>query len=84
MKNLQDIKQYCKDYIEKTYGHQYVEKTRISKNGLFIYGGKYNHQGKDYPVYTYLCMYDVDKEWYIKDALDCFVAECQTLLKESD
>ena len=39
-KNLEDLKKYCYSYIEKNYGikQDYIRKTKITKNGLFIYG----------------------------------------------
>ena len=38
--DLNIIKEYCYKYIEREYGknQNYIRKTRISKNGLFIYG----------------------------------------------
>lgn len=61
-----------------------ITKTRISKNGLFIYGGYYKtSSGEQHPIYTYISKLELNdfKESinYIIDLLETFVDEVERL-----
>lgn len=82
-KDLQELKQYCIDYINTHYGidNNYIRKTRITKNGLFLYGHKvyapaYNYT---YTIYTFINWYDSSNYMYINDMLDYFVLDNKRL-----
>ena len=84
---LKNLKAYCINYIEKKspYKCQYLKTTRISKNGVFIYGKKYYTPRffQVYNAYTYISYeekYNVD---YVNGLLDTFIEECKNLEKES-
>lgn len=84
---LMELKDYCKKYVSDKYGkdNNYIRRTRITRNGLFIYGHRVyapNFNGY-FPIQTYISQYDVDNKDYINDLLDLFVLDCQRL-KESD
>lgn len=60
---------------------KYITKTRITKNGLFIYGGYYSTSyGEKHPVYTYISNYDKSNVNYILDLLDTFAEEVERLV----
>lgn len=82
-KELEELKEYCKNYINREYGlkNNYIRKTRITKNGLFIYGHKvyaprYN---EIYDIYTFINWYDSNDYQHITDLLDHFVLDCKRL-----
>lgn len=84
---LENLKNYCYNYIKKEYGKRqnYIRKTRITKNGLFIYGHKvyaplYNEK---YTIYTFISWYNENNYTFINDLLDNFVLDCKRL-KECD
>lgn len=85
MKNkiLEDLKKYCIDYIKKQYGekNEYIKKTRITKNGLFIYGHKVYAPAfnETYTIYTFINWYDVNNFDFINNMLDNFVLDCKRL-----
>lgn len=85
-KELEELKEYCKNYINREYGlkNNYIRKTRITKNGLFIYGHKvyapaYN---EIYDIYTFINWYDSNDYQHITDLLDHFVLDCKRLKEE--
>ena len=55
--DLKQLKDYCYNYIEREYGKRqnYIRRTRITKNGLFIYGHKVYAPGYSlyYDIYTF-------------------------------
>lgn len=62
---------------------KYIRKTRITKNGLFIYGDKYvTSSGDTYPIYTYISKEDINETNHILDLLDSFV-DCEERLVKS-
>lgn len=62
---------------------KYIKKTRITKNGLFIYGDKYKTSSGDvYPIYTYISKVDIHETNYILDILDAFVDCEERLVKD--
>ena len=69
-----------KEYILKNYG-DYITKTRITKNGLFIYGGIYRSSYGKHTLYTYISSYDKDNKEYIDEALKIFVDDSKRLIK---
>lgn len=85
MKNkiLEDLKKYCIDYIKKQYGekNKYIKKTRITKNGLFIYGHNVYAPAinETYTIYTFINWYDVNNFDFINTILDNFVLDCKRL-----
>lgn len=85
--NLNDLKEYCYGYIARIYGKKqnYIRKTRITKNGLFIYGHNVYSPllGKNYTIYIFISWYDSNYYEYINTILDCFVKDC-IRLKESE
>lgn len=86
-KELEELKNYCYKYIEKNYGikQNYIRKTKITKNGLFIYGHKCfaPRYCLHYTIKTFLNWYDMNDFNYINDVLDYFVIDCKRL-KECD
>lgn len=82
-KELEQLKDYCKKYIEKMYGlkNDYIKKTKITKNGLFIYGHKVYAPGYNeiYTIYTFINWYDCNDFEHIGDLLDHFVLDCKRL-----
>lgn len=86
-KGLEELKDYCYKYIEREYGKRqnYIRKTRITKNGLFIYGHKVYAPGYNltYDIHTYISWYDNTNYSFINDLLDNFVLDCKRL-KESE
>ena len=85
MKNkiLEDLKKYCIDYIKKQYGekNEYIKKTRITKNGLFIYGHNVYAPAfnETYTIYTFINCYDVNNFDFINTMIDNFVLDCKRL-----
>lgn len=85
MKNkiLEELKKYCIDYIKKQYGekNEYIKKTRITKNGLFIYGHDVYAPAFDetYTIYTFINWYDDNNFDFINSMLDNFVLDCKRL-----
>lgn len=82
-KELEELKEYCKKYIEREYGRKnnYIRKTRITKNGLFIYGHKVYAPGYNeiYDIHTYISWYENNNYNYINELLDTFVLDCKRL-----
>ena len=80
---LQDLKEYCYKYIQTTYGtnQNYIKKTRITPNGLFVYGHKVYALGYGitYTIYTFINWYDSNDYQHIQNLLDHFVLDCQRL-----
>lgn len=85
MKNkiLEDLKKYCINYIKKQYGekNEYIKKTRITKNGLFIYGHDVYAPAinETYTIYIFINWYDVNNFDFINSMLDNFVLDCKRL-----
>lgn len=84
-KTLEDLKQYCTDYINTTYGtnNNYIRRIKITKNGLFIYGHKvYAPILSDYyTIYTFISWYDANDYEHIRLTLEHFVLDCQRLIE---
>lgn len=79
---LEYLKKYCKDYIDKYYGvkNNYIRSMRITKNGLFIYGHNvYSPLYGKYKIYTFINWYDSDNYNFIQSMLDNFVLDCKRL-----
>lgn len=80
---LQDLKEFCYKYIKTTYGtkQDYIKKTRITPNGLFVYGHKVYAPGYGitYTIYTFINWYNSNDYQHIKDLLDHFVLEYKNL-----
>lgn len=86
-KDLEELKNYCYKYIEREYGKRqnYIRKTRMTKNGLFIYGHKVYAPGYSlyYDIHTYISFYDNTNYEFINNMLDNFVLDCKRL-RESE
>ena len=82
-KELEELKDYCYKYIEREYGKKqnYIKKTRITKNGLFIYGHKVYAPGYNryYDIYTFINWYNSNDYEFITNMLDYFVLDCKRL-----
>lgn len=82
-KTLEDLKKYCIQYINTTEGtkNNYIRRTKITKNGLFIYGHKVYAPilNDTYTICTFISWYDADNYEYIKKVLDFFVLDCKRL-----
>jgi len=82
-KDLKELKQYCIDYINTNYGikNNYIRKTRITKNGLFIYGHKVYAPGYclTYTIYTFINWFDSNNYEHIQNLLENFVLDCKRL-----
>lgn len=82
-KDLEQIKKYCYDYIKMKYGtnQNYIRKTKITKNGLFIYGHKVYAPGYSliYNIHTYISWYESNNYSFINNLLDEFVLDCNRL-----
>lgn len=80
---LTELKEYCYKYIKIKYGenNNYIKSTRITKNGLFIYGHKVFAPGFSivYDIYTFISWYSTNDYQYIHDTLDHFVLDCKRL-----
>ncbi len=80
---LEELKKYCYKYIEREHGTQqnYIKKTRITKNGLFIYGHKVYAPGYSlyYDIFTFISWYDSNDYEHINALLDHFVLDCKRL-----
>lgn len=86
-KELNILKEYCKNYINKNYGvkNNYIRSMKTSKNGLFIYGHKVYAPGYSikYTIHTYISWYELNNYEFINSLLDTFVLDCNRL-KECD
>lgn len=82
-KELTDLKDYCINYIKKQHGesNNYIKKTRITKNGLFIYGHKVYapRYSLVYDIFTFINFYDSTNYDHINNLLDMFVLDCKRL-----
>ena len=82
-KELEELKQYCYNYIEREHGknNNYIKRTKITKNGLFIYGHKVYAPlyMQVYNVYTFISWYDTNDYEYINNMLEHFVLDCKRL-----
>lgn len=80
---LKQLKDYCYKYIEREYGKRqnYIKRTRITKNGLFLYGHKVYAPGynRHYDIYTFINWYDSNDYEFIANMLDNFVLDCKRL-----
>lgn len=80
---LEDLKEYCINYINRQYGlkNDYIKKTKITKNGLFVYGHKVYapYYNEVYTIYTFISWYDSNDYEYITNMLDHFVLDCKRL-----
>ena len=88
MKNkmLEELKKYCIEYINKNYGikNNYIRKTRITENGLFLYGHNvYSPLYGKYRIYTFISWYDSNDYEHIQNMLEHFVLDCRRL-RESE
>lgn len=80
--DLKELKNYCYEYLIKNYGEKqnFIKKTRITKNGLFIYGHKVcSPLYGIYDIYTFINWYDSNDFKYINDALEHFILDCKRL-----
>lgn len=86
-KELNNLKEYCKNYISRNYGtkNNYIRSMKTSKNGLFIYGHKVYSPGYSikYTIHTYISWYELNNYEFINSLLDTFVLDCNRL-KECD
>lgn len=84
-KDLEELKEYCYKYIERQYGikQEYIKRTKMTKNGLFIYGHKCYAPGYSmyYDVFTFISWIDANNYSFITDMLDNFVLDCKRLRK---
>lgn len=83
-KELEMLKEYCYSYLQKNYGikNDYIKKTRITKNGLFIYGHKVpSPMYGVYQVYTFINWYDSNDYEFINNMLEHFVLDCKRLIE---
>ncbi len=82
-KDLQDLKDYCYKYVEREYGKKqnYIKRTRITNNGLFLYGHKVYAPGYNltYTIYTFISWYDSNDYEYITNMLEHFISDCKRL-----
>lgn len=82
-KELNILKEYCKNYINKNYGvkNNYIRSMKTSKNGLFIYGHKVYAPGYSikYTIHTYISWYELNNYEFINSLLDTFVLDCNRL-----
>lgn len=82
-KDLEELKDYCKKYIEREYGanNDYIKGFRTSKNGLFIYGHKVYAPAYNltYKIHTYISWYENNNYKYINELLDNFVLDNKRL-----
>lgn len=79
---LIELKKYCYKYMEREYGKKqnYIRKTRITENGLFIYGHNvYSPLYGKYTIYIFISWYDSNDYEYINNTLDHFVLDCKRL-----
>lgn len=80
---LENLKEYCKQYLEREYGRKnnYIKSMRKSKNGLFIYGHKVYAPAYSliYKIHTYIAWYESNNYEYINTLLDNFVLDCKRL-----
>ena len=78
-KDLKELKEYCKQYIETQYGknNNYITSMKSSKNGLFIYGHKVYAPGYNltYKIHTYISWYENNNYKYINELLDNFILD---------
>ena len=81
--DLKELKEYCYKYIEREYGKKqnYIKKTRITKNGLFLYGHKVYAPGYSmhYDIFTFISWIDSNNYSFINDMCDNFVLDCKRL-----
>ena len=82
-KELENLKEYCINYVNTQYGvkNDFIRRTKITKNGLFIYGHKVYAPGysRIYDIYTFISWYDSNDYSYINDMLEHFVLDCKRL-----
>lgn len=81
-KEIKELKEYCYKYLERNYDTKdYIKRTKITKNGLFIYGHKVYDYKYDYTytIYTFINKYDCKYYEYINSLLDHFVIDCKRL-----
>lgn len=64
---MEKLKKYCYEYITEKYGKDYIKTSRITKNGLFLYGKN--------KKYTFISKYDKENKEYINDLLEIFTNE---------
>lgn len=81
--DLKNLKDYCYSYVNRMYGEKqdYIKRTRITKNGLFVYGHKVYAPGYNlyYDIYTFISWYDANDYEHITSMLDHFVLDCKRL-----
>lgn len=75
-KNLENVKLIAYNKVGK-----YIKKTRITKNGIFIYGHKVYSPllMEKYQIYTFISWYDSNDYSYIDEALEYFKLDCERL-----
>ena len=80
--DLEWLKKYCYQYLEREYGKRqnYIRKTKITNNGLFIYG----HDVKSpcygiFHIYTFINWYNSNDYSFINCLLDHLVLECNRM-----
>ena len=82
-KDLEELKNYCYEYIKRQYGEKqnYIKKTRITKNGLFLYGHKVYAPAYClyYDIFTFISWYDSNNYEFINTLCDNFVLDCKRL-----
>lgn len=64
--------------------NNHITKTKITKNGLFIYGGYYKtSSGEQHPIYTYISKQELNNYEknvnFIIDLLETFIDEVERL-----
>lgn len=64
--------------------NNHITKTKITKNGLFIYGGYYKtSSGEQHPIYTYISKLELkhleENKNFIIDLLETFIDEVERL-----
>lgn len=79
---LEWLKKYCYQYLEREYGKRqnYIRKTKMTNNGLFIYGHDVNSPcyGK-FKIYTFINWYNSNDYTFINSLLDFFVLDCNRM-----
>lgn len=82
-KELYELKDYCYKYLEREYGknNTFIRSTKITNNGLFIYGHKVYAPGYSliYKINTFISWYDSTDYNFINELLEHFVLDCKRL-----
>lgn len=76
--NLEELKEYVKNYMIKKQKLHYMIKTKTTKNGLFIYGLAKNEKDR---VYTYISK---DENFNKKETIDFINSMLDTFIEENN